>query len=102
MKANAFLLIAVSLFLTSCASTGPTGGLIYHDIKYGIDATTNVEATKKGQACQTSILGMVGFGDASIETAKKENGITKVATIDANSTSVLWFYNKYCTVITGH
>lgn len=91
----------MSVLLVGCASVGPTGGALFHDIKYGVDATPNTEATKKGEACQSSVLGLVGSGDASIEAAKKDAQITQVSSVDASSFSVLWFYNKYCTVVHG-
>ena len=96
------MLAACSLFLVSCAQVGPTGGVLFHDIKYGITATPSVETVKRGEACQSSILGMFGFGDASIETAKKDTGITNVSSVDASSFSVLGFYNKYCTIVKGN
>ncbi|MCM2351200.1 MAG: TRL-like family protein [Bacteriovoracaceae bacterium] len=102
MKVNCLLLLISALFLTSCASTGPTGGLLFHDIKYGVNSTTHEFVTKKGEACQTSVLGLVGSGDASIDAAKKDGSITKVASIDASSFSVLWFFNKYCTIVRGN
>lgn len=101
MKTNICSLVLMSFILVGCASVGPTGGALFHDIKYGIDATPSTESMKKGQACQSSILGLFGFGDASIETAKKDAQISQVATVDASSFSVLGFYNKYCTLISG-
>ncbi len=101
MKINAFLLVATSLFLTSCASVGPQGGALYHEIKYGVDATASTAATKTGQACTNSVLGLVASGDASIEQAKKNGNITEVSTVNASSFSLLFFYNKYCTIVTG-
>ena len=101
MKTNAFLLVAVSLFLTSCASVMPQGGLLYHDIKYGVDATPATSATKTGEACTNAVLGLVASGDASIEQAKKNGNITEVSTVNASSFSLLFVYNKYCTIVTG-
>lgn len=102
MRTQLILLLLATFFVTSCASTGPTGGLLYHDIKYGLHANPNELVTKKGEACQTSALGLVASGDASIEAAKKEGGISKVAVIDASSFSLLWFYNRYCTIVQGN
>jgi len=60
-----------------------------------------VATTKTGEACANSILGLIATGDASIEAAKKEGGITKVATVDHSTTNVLYFYGQYCTIVTG-
>ena len=102
MKTNFVLLALVSIFAASCASTGPTGGALFHDIKYGKYATNFTNTSKTGEACQTSVLGFVGTGDASIEQAKRNGSITEVASIDASSFSVLWFFNKYCTIVKGN
>ena len=101
MRLHVLTLLATSALLSGCATTGPGGGALYHDISYGLSATPNVEATKKGIACSKSYLSMIGIGDASIETAKKKYGITKVSSIDASSYNILGFYNKYCIVIKG-
>ena len=99
---KSILTLGVLLFVVSCASTGPQGGIFFHDIKYGKYATENAEASKKGEACMSSVLGLFSFGDASIDAAKKESGIQKVSSIDASSLSILYFYNKYCTIIRGN
>ena len=56
---------------------------------------------KQGEACAKSVLGVYAFGDASIETAKKNAGITKVATVDHATTNILYLYGQYCTVVYG-
>lgn len=101
MKMNICSLVLMSFILVGCASVGPTGGVLFHDIKYGIDATPGIEAKKRGEACQSSILGLVGTGDASIDTAKKFAQISEVSSVDATSMSILGLYNKYCTVVHG-
>ena len=102
MKLNSILLLTALLLLTSCAHVTPQGGLVYHDLKYGVDATASTAASKKGEACLNSVLGLVASGDASIEEAKKNGNITEVATVNAHSFSVLFIYNKYCTIVTGN
>lgn len=102
MKTNSVLLVLVSIFFVSCASTGPTGGALFHEIKYGKYATPVKNASKTGEACQTSILSMVATGDASVDQAKRLGGITEVSSIDASSFSVLGFFNKYCTIVKGN
>ena len=102
MKTNLVLLALASMFLVGCAQVGPTGGIVFHDIKYGQFATTEVNATKTGTACQTSVLSLVAQGDASVDAAKRDGKITKVSSIDSSSFSVLGFYNKYCTIVKGN
>lgn len=102
MNLKSIPVLAVLLFVVSCASTGPQGGVLFHDIKYGKYANENTETSKKGEACMSSVLGLFSFGDASIEAAKRDSGISKVSSVDASSLSILYFYNKYCTVIRGN
>lgn len=102
MRSQFLSVLALSFLLVGCANVAPQGGMLFHDIKYGIDATSVDEAPKRGEACQSSVLFLVGSGDASVEAAKRNAGISKVATVDASSFSVLGFYNKYCTIVTGN
>jgi len=95
------LLVLVGAFaLTSCASYGPQG-LLYSGGTTGISTNNNVQPTKTGKACMLSILALVASGDASIEKAKAEGGITKVASVDYNAFNVLGVYGKYCTIVKG-
>ncbi len=57
--------------------------------------------TKTGEACATSILGIVASGDASIDAAKQAGGINEVLSVDYKSTSVLGLYASFCTIVKG-
>jgi hypothetical protein len=56
---------------------------------------------KTGEACISSILGLVATGDASIEAAKKAGGIAQIAHIDHEQFSVLGVYATSCTIVHG-
>jgi len=57
---------------------------------------------KTGQASGTIILGMFGDADAGIATAAKNAGITKIATVDVQTKSVLFvLLTTYTTTVTG-
>jgi hypothetical protein len=56
---------------------------------------------KTGEACISSILGVIATGDASIEAAKKAGGITQIAHIDHEQFGVLGVYATSCTVVHG-
>lgn len=58
-------------------------------------------ATKRGEACIQNILGLIATGDASIDAAKQDGGITTVTSIDQSSTRVLGYYAKFCTIVKG-
>ena len=54
----------------------------------------NIKITKTGTACVNNILGFVALGDSSIEAAKKDGDITRVAYIDTTYKS-FWFYYPF-------
>ena len=89
------------VFLTGCASTLPSG-MIMTNLKLPI-ATTDAtgSASKVGEASCTSILTMVAKGDCSIETAKKNGGITHVHHIDWQVDNLLGIWATYKVVVYG-
>lgn len=78
------------------------GGSLFTNAGFPVSATSVHNSTKKGMACVTDILGLIEKGDASISAAKVNGGITEVATVDAWHSSFLFFYAKYCTIVTGN
>lgn len=110
---------ALALSLTGCAklmSQPPSAGL--GAIGYGANVNgplpaalafyagpakvgTAKSASKRGEACMQNVLGLVAWGDASIDTAKKLGGITQVASVEQLPTRVLGYYARYCTVVRG-
>ena len=94
---SAGTLVALAL-LGGCASVYPVG-IIYTEVKVPVDATANGSGTKVGTSKCTSILSWVATGDASIEAAKKNGGITKVTAVDWHARNILGVYGEYtCTV----
>ena len=99
---------AVSLFLcvllafvTGCATTYPVGA-IYTGVTLPVTATEGAgQATKVGTAQCISVLQLVAVGDASIETAKKNGGITKVHHIDWHANNVLGIVGTYKVIVYG-
>jgi len=106
MRKVVALAVAAALFAIlgfGCAYAPPLPGTIYTDVKAGAGvgpaaATGNL---KKGEACATSILGIVATGDASISAAKKAGGISSIAYVDYTSYAILGIFAKYCTVVYG-
>lgn len=94
---------AALLALSGCAMVqGPVMGALYTDVKGPITATGQPsKGDRSGEACATSILGIIATGDASIETARKNAGVTKVTAVDMSGSSILGIYAKYCTVVYG-
>jgi hypothetical protein len=56
---------------------------------------------KAGEACATGILGLVAFGDASLDAAKKAGGITEVHSVEHHGTNILGIYVQGCTEAHG-
>lgn len=85
-----FALLAVVGMMTSCALTLP------------VTATSNNVGKKVGVSKATGYLGVIFLdADASISTAAKNGGITKISTVDIKKTSVLNLIVTYETIVTG-
>jgi len=104
-KTLGLILVAATLALTSgCAAfstRAPVNGFIFSDVKAGENVTSNSGAGKSGEACATSILGLVATGDASIDAAAKSGGITKISYVDGYTNNILGIVAKYCTIVRG-
>jgi len=90
------LLVAVS----GCA-TGRPYGVLYTDAQTGLSASSNQAGNRVGESCATSYLGLVALGDASIEAARRNGGITLITSIDENVHNYASVVSKYCTVVRG-
>jgi len=100
-KKLAAILLIVAMLAAGCATARtPVNGLLYVDVRAPLGVATGAD-TKTGEACASSILGLVATGDASIEAAKKAGSITEVAYIDFTSSRILGIYAKFCTVVKG-
>jgi hypothetical protein len=92
-KTKLFILagaISASVFLSSCSLTMP------------VNATSNPVGKKVGIAKATGYLGILFFNaDASIQSAAKNGGITKISTVDIKSTNILNLIVTFETIVTG-
>ena len=87
-----FLAICASLILvlSSCSLTQP------------VSASSNPVGSKVGTATGTCFLGYLCFGaDASIQSAAKNGGITKVSTVDLKTNNLLGIIVTYTCIVTG-
>jgi hypothetical protein len=100
LKKMTFLVLAGAL--VGCASIRqPGAGILYSDVIGAEAVTSNQAGNRVGQACASSILGLVATGDASVEAARRAGGITLITSVDGQSSNVLFFYTKYCTIVRG-
>jgi hypothetical protein len=84
------VLLAVVSMMTSCSLTLP------------VAATSNPVGSKVGTAKATGFLGVLYFGaDASIKSAAKNGGITKISTVDIKQGNVLGLIYTFETIVTG-
>ena len=75
-------------------------GSIYTDLKGPGFLGTATGSSKVGEAKASGIVG-VALGDASIETAMKNGGITKVHHVDTKVRNILGVYAEYTTIVYG-
>jgi hypothetical protein len=95
---NTAVLLSFAFIVSGCATSGasPNGWALIKQEKVPAFATDNARATKVGRACADNILSIY----ASIETAKKQGGITKIASVDYEMENYV-VYGKVCTVVRG-
>jgi len=80
----------VVALLSSCSLTMP------------VNATSNPVGSKVGTATATGYFGVLFFDqDASIRTAAKNGGITRISTVDIKQESILNIIVTYETIVTG-
>jgi hypothetical protein len=76
--------------MTSCSVVMPVG------------ATSNPVGSKVGTATATGFLGILFFDqDASIRTAAKNGGISRISTVDMKQGNILNIIVTYETIVTG-
>ena len=100
---RAAVLLAAVLLLTGCANVmwQPAPGFIYSEVSAPFEATNGDMGTKHGTAELKSILGLVTTGDASIATAAKSVGITKITHVDFKSKSYFGVYAEFTVHVYG-
>ena len=97
---SSLVVAASAALLVGCASVKPVG-ILYTELKLPEMATSNAAGTKVGTAECASYLGMIATGDASIETAMKNGGITKITQVDWEVNNILGFVGKYKVIVHG-
>jgi len=104
-KTQRLFLVATSfVVLTGCAaisSSAPVQGGLYTNVKTPVTATSYSSYSKVGTASCVSILGIVGYGDASIEAAIEDGQISFIHHVDSQSINYLGLYTKYTVYVYG-
>jgi hypothetical protein len=82
--------LSMAIGLGACSWTVPIG------------ATSNPLGSKRGEASGTGFLNILKFGiDASVATAAKNGGITKISTVDYKTSDILGIVQTYTCIVTG-
>ena len=95
-------LSVVVMFLGGCLASTPVVGVAMTMVQGPITATTLDQSARTGRSCAYSILGLVAWGDASINTAKNAGQIKQVASVDFETFNLLGMYGTFCTVVRGN
>lgn len=98
--AMAFVGLVAAASMTGCTFVSPVNGSLYTDVTAGTGVGPAAGSSKKGTATITSILG-VAVGDASLEAAMKNGGVTKVHHIDTHARNILGVYAEYTLIVYG-
>ncbi len=90
--------------LTGCAMTvGPVTGVAYTNAKYPWTATGSPkEPTRVGRATVRSFFGFVATGDASIQTAAQNGGITEIHHVDYEAQNIFGVVADFTVVVYGN
>jgi hypothetical protein len=95
-------LFSVVLLVGCSIVQSPAMGGIFTELKAPLaTGPTTARATKVGTAMATTVLGLVATGDASIETAMRNGGITRIHHVDYQAKSILFFYGEFTTIVYG-
>ncbi|MEQ1560830.1 MAG: TRL-like family protein [Methyloglobulus sp.] len=98
---NLLTVSVAALVLGGCATNLPVGGL-FTNVTLPVGATSNNGAgSKVGEADCASYLAMISTGDCSIDTAKKNGGISTVTHADWQAHNILGLIGHYKVVVHG-
>ena len=94
---------AAALVARACAGCGkaPVVGGSYTDVKDGMGVTGNAGSGKVGTAEVKGYVGLVALGDASIQTAARDAGITRIHHVDYQAKSYVGVYTIYTVIVYG-
>lgn len=104
MRVATALIVLGALVVAGCgmATTPvmPPTGLLWNEQRAPmfVGAATG---SKTGVAKASAVLGLVGWGDCSIETAARAGGITQIRHVDYEYKNVLGVMQEFTTIVKG-
>ena len=94
-------LLVCAMLVSGCATSLPIG-ILYTQLRLPVVATDLGNKTPRvGTAECISYLGLITTGDASIQTAKRNGGLTKVHHVDWEVENILGIIGKYKVIVYG-
>jgi len=94
-------LSAALMLFGGCLAYTPVWGIAGTAAQGPITATTLDQSARTGRSCAYSVMGLVSWGDASINAAKNAGQIKQVASVDFDTYNLLWSLGAFCTVVRG-
>ena len=91
-----FAFAFAAMMLAGCVKSPLVGG-IYTDVKDGLAVTGNAGSSKVGTAEAKGYA----LGDASIQAAAREAGITRIHHVDYQAKSYVGVYTIYTIIVYG-
>ncbi len=102
MKKLVYGVFAAVLF-SSCGAYAPSPvtGFLFTDVKGNAMVTSNSLGSKVGSAEASSILGIIGTGDVSVQTIAKNANISKISHVDYHTKNILGIYATHTVFVYG-
>lgn len=90
--------------LSGCAvGVSPVTGMWYTNVSGPVTVGSSTDTpTKVGRATVRSLFGVYAVGDASIDTAAKNGGITRIHHVDFETQNILGVVADFTTVVYGN
>jgi hypothetical protein len=95
------LVLLICIMASGCATVYPVGSF-YTEISIpSLVGDGNADYSKVGKATAKSYLALIATGDASIEAAAKNGGITDIKYVDYSVKNILGLIGEYTTIVYG-
>ena len=92
--------LALTMGVSRCGVLG--SGMLYNDTVQTEQVTANALGSKVGEATIVNYLGAVALGDAGVQKAAKNAGITKISHVDKKVWSILGLYTTTTYTVYGN
>lgn len=96
--------VLVATLLSGCATAvSPVTGSLYTNVRAPLLVTDSADKpTKVGRATMRSILGVYAVGDASVEAAAKNAGITHIHHVDYQAQNLFGVMSDFTVIVYGN